>query len=222
MALVAILRAAFPGREWGAMTVQLYAQVLTEFEPQDGKTAIEDLIRRSSWCPAVADVVSTCREYRNARRGERIEVERLELEEAIAATPDEVKTILQGYWASLEEGTLAKARLASAKAADHGTFEERRQVALAYIDKALAEEGRAPPVPKPRAGRMAGICPGIGQLAVRRHADGVMVCRGCGSPIEVGCGGRAGGREPEDEGGTVEGDGGAGSEAPGADEADEE
>lgn len=189
VALVSMLAAAFPGREFGAMTVQLYASVLTEFDLRDAQPAVQHLIRSSSWCPAVSDVIEACR----VERSERVQDERLALvEDVIAATPVEVSELLADYWSSIEEGSLSRARArVAAEDAERGSIEERRKRALAYIDRAIEQEKRAPPPLELPGTRMDGVCPGVGQLAVKRASDGVMVCRGCGSPVDLGCGGTA-------------------------------
>ena len=111
--------------------------------------------------------------------------------EFVEAAPEEVATIIRGYWDRVggERRALAAARNARESGDPEARVEAARRLAAARIE---AESEREPSHPRavPAPGGMRTACGAdAGSHAVEVH--GVWCCPNCGSPIDEGCVGGA-------------------------------
>ena len=196
--LVAILHAEWPKGEWldddGNLTVRgaLFASEFMPFKPEDGAEAVQRLRRRITFSlgPQSAEVVAALREVQH-ERDLSARMETLALEDGIAASPDEARDIIRGYFERVGRPVEYETKRAAAMGDKEAKIEAGRMLARRH----LAE--KADPAPRPVTEVLAGVRNVVQPLTacgVRwgtrmvENEAGAMVCPNCGHTAEEGCG----------------------------------
>jgi hypothetical protein len=201
LALLAIMQAAWPQGDYvevdsrGDVTLtargQMYAADLQGVDPGVGTAAVQSLRRSIAWHggPSPAELL---RALEDAQREAQLTLPALgPPEEFVSTAPEDVRALLDDYFAHFGRDEEARGRLGLAIRNGHrgARIEAGRLVAQRQIEAEQAGKGEGVSSYAERSQSLSPFpyyrCPGIGQRVVLIY--GVRCCRVCHSPSDEGC-----------------------------------